>query len=430
MTDHLDEAERIFREGDPYANRGLLALVRHLRSSPPPAPPAGVADESAATFPDGMPYEVSAFFELQNERLVVAYSSEPEKAAATASYLEKTLGCKFARVTDLRVAAVPSGPDESAMPEPLANYCDSCQRKILFGEVTTTAKGTFRDLGPPLRVSVRLCHSCARLTRPLADPPAIERVEGMQSEVAGLDGVVVKEHDEQSKGQTQATTTACATHGEGAAVPAEERAAGVGARDSGRAGAAPEPAEEVVAPRLSDHEKQRRSFAYGNVAIDHPNVTREHVDRAAEAGVGLDEPTNPKPPAVARGEGGEDGARLLPAINHDGRPWWPWMLVLRSTGKLDKILANKAMTEADLSAVLAAMPVHQGWPIVEKFVGLRRDEFNQWRNEANDQRARAEIAEQALAAERAKVAELTKERDALRVDLREAQTALERLRAL
>jgi len=58
-----------------------------------------------------------------------------------------------------------------------------------------------------------------------------------------------------------------------------------------------------------------------------------------------------RPPAVPRGSDG-----LLPAINHDGRPWWPWMLVLGSTGKLDKILANKAMNEADLSRLLAALP--------------------------------------------------------------------------
>lgn len=35
-------------------------------------------------------------------------------------------------------------------------------------------------------------------------------------------------------------------------------------------------------PSLSAKERQRRSFAYGNVHIDNPNVTREMVDRAAE----------------------------------------------------------------------------------------------------------------------------------------------------
>lgn len=36
----------------------------------------------------------------------------------------------------------------------------------------------------------------------------------------------------------------------------------------------------VVTPE--DQEAQRRSFAYGNVALDVPSVTREDVDRAAE----------------------------------------------------------------------------------------------------------------------------------------------------
>ncbi len=33
---------------------------------------------------------------------------------------------------------------------------------------------------------------------------------------------------------------------------------------------------------LSDREEQRRSFAYGNLAIDRPEVTRADIDRAAE----------------------------------------------------------------------------------------------------------------------------------------------------
>lgn len=31
-----------------------------------------------------------------------------------------------------------------------------------------------------------------------------------------------------------------------------------------------------------EREEQRRSFAYGNLAIDHPSATREDVDQAAE----------------------------------------------------------------------------------------------------------------------------------------------------
>lgn len=44
---------------------------------------------------------------------------------------------------------------------------------------------------------------------------------------------------------------------------------------------------------LSEAEHQRRSFAYGNAAIDNPDVTREMVDRAAAA---------PAPAAPATGE--------------------------------------------------------------------------------------------------------------------------------
>lgn len=32
----------------------------------------------------------------------------------------------------------------------------------------------------------------------------------------------------------------------------------------------------------SEKEEQRRSFAYGNLKLSNPNVTREDIDRAAE----------------------------------------------------------------------------------------------------------------------------------------------------
>jgi hypothetical protein len=32
-----------------------------------------------------------------------------------------------------------------------------------------------------------------------------------------------------------------------------------------------------------DKEQQRRSFAYGNTVIENPRITREMIDRAAEA---------------------------------------------------------------------------------------------------------------------------------------------------
>lgn len=41
-------------------------------------------------------------------------------------------------------------------------------------------------------------------------------------------------------------------------------------------------AARMKEPSPEDLEKQRRSFAYGNAALDNPNVTREMVDAAAE----------------------------------------------------------------------------------------------------------------------------------------------------
>jgi hypothetical protein len=63
--------------------------------------------------------------------------------------------------------------DEIAPPEPVPTYCDSCQRKILFGETTTGAKGTFADGERALRVTVKLCPDCDHRThQPAADAPA------------------------------------------------------------------------------------------------------------------------------------------------------------------------------------------------------------------------------------------------------------------
>lgn len=42
-------------------------------------------------------------------------------------------------------------------------------------------------------------------------------------------------------------------------------------------------AQEVVCMTDEDRERQRRSFAYGNLKIGHPDVKREDIDRAAEA---------------------------------------------------------------------------------------------------------------------------------------------------
>jgi len=44
-----------------------------------------------------------------------------------------------------------------------------------------------------------------------------------------------------------------------------------------------------------DHERQRRSFAYGNAVLANPHVTREMVDRAAETIAWTDEPTVTSP---------------------------------------------------------------------------------------------------------------------------------------
>jgi len=42
-------------------------------------------------------------------------------------------------------------------------------------------------------------------------------------------------------------------------------------------------AARKVVPTPEDKEQQRRSFAHGNVAIENLRITREMVDRAADA---------------------------------------------------------------------------------------------------------------------------------------------------
>lgn len=39
----------------------------------------------------------------------------------------------------------------------------------------------------------------------------------------------------------------------------------------------------TIAPNANEREAQRRSFAYGNAKIENSRVTREMVDRAADA---------------------------------------------------------------------------------------------------------------------------------------------------
>jgi hypothetical protein len=51
-------------------------------------------------------------------------------------------------------------------------------------------------------------------------------------------------------------------------------------------------AAHVMSPE--EREEQRRSFAYGNVAMHNPNVTREIVDRAADALAARANPHDPK----------------------------------------------------------------------------------------------------------------------------------------
>jgi hypothetical protein len=38
-----------------------------------------------------------------------------------------------------------------------------------------------------------------------------------------------------------------------------------------------------VVPSTEENEEQRRSFAYGNTKIENPRITREMVDREADA---------------------------------------------------------------------------------------------------------------------------------------------------
>jgi hypothetical protein len=42
-------------------------------------------------------------------------------------------------------------------------------------------------------------------------------------------------------------------------------------------------------PSLEEKEEQRRSFAYGNTKIENPRITREMIDREADA---LGDPKN------------------------------------------------------------------------------------------------------------------------------------------
>ena len=42
-------------------------------------------------------------------------------------------------------------------------------------------------------------------------------------------------------------------------------------------------AAKKVKPSTEENEKQRRSFAYGNTNIENPQITRETVDKEAEA---------------------------------------------------------------------------------------------------------------------------------------------------
>ena len=41
-------------------------------------------------------------------------------------------------------------------------------------------------------------------------------------------------------------------------------------------------AARAVTPTAAEREEMRRSFAYGNTAIENDNITREMIDRAAE----------------------------------------------------------------------------------------------------------------------------------------------------
>jgi len=47
-----------------------------------------------------------------------------------------------------------------------------------------------------------------------------------------------------------------------------------------------------------EKEQQRRSFAYGNVAIENPRITREMVDRAADE-IGSPSNMNARPDGLA-----------------------------------------------------------------------------------------------------------------------------------
>jgi hypothetical protein len=134
---YLDEQHAASRALQPQA----------LRSSPPPAPPAGVADESAAG------YHCAECGGVIEGGLLQCYS-----------LIEPVRG-----VFHKDCARVAWARHKRNLAQPQTDHPDY----VPGGEVID-AFGTRKHGGE-------------------ADPPAIERVEGMQSEVAGLDGVVVKE---------------------------------------------------------------------------------------------------------------------------------------------------------------------------------------------------------------------------------------------
>jgi hypothetical protein len=150
MTDtNLDTVRYDLMSADDWegVRDAALALVEHLRSSPPPA----------------------------------LLPADPEDERIVDELVARRTGA-----TRKMVAAPPAGvADESAMPETLR--CHRCRGLILARDA---------DLG------FRACRECFDADREpgahekvramMTDPPAIERVDGMQSAVAGLDGVVVK----------------------------------------------------------------------------------------------------------------------------------------------------------------------------------------------------------------------------------------------
>ena len=104
---------------------------------------------------------------------------------------------------------------------------------------------------------------------------------------------------------------------------------------------------------MTDAEKQRRSFAYGNAAIDNPNVTREMIDKAAEE-ITMTTPTDAELKCDCQQN------HMGPDVHWDGCPMSRVSLLIRLAALSAEVEAYEGMKEgaairiADLEAEVDA----------------------------------------------------------------------------